>query len=296
MKQNFIGIDVGGTNIRIGATDESGVLRFSHSEPVLANVNSPDNFLEKLIRLVKSIPGWETGKGIGIGIPGMVSGEEITTCRNIPMLKGYPLATKLKKQLGLPVFIQNDAKLAAFGETLAGAGADGNIVCYVGLGTGVGGGVVMDKKIYLGSSNLGGYFSRIILDGENLCEHLVSGTGLLAQAKKKIEPLESITDFLDLVKQKDPAATEVFNQFKKNLVNLLLCLSVTINPDTIVLGGGLMKSHRLFFDEVVTQFMEKAHSAAVDTKINLAILEEPGVVGAALFAADNTNQRKNNGK
>lgn len=263
MNNFFIGIDIGGTNVRAGVTDADGNL-LDVVKCLTGGAKNAEGLFEMIAGLVESLPHFEQAAAIGCGVPGMVENNQITTCRNIKFLKDYPLQSKLVARFGKPVLLQNDAKLAALGEALAGAGKKYNAVAYAGLGTGLGGGAVIDKKIYLGAGNLGGYFSRMILDGENIAENLVSGSALAR--------LGGLGD------------AEVLKAFKKNLVVLLLNISVTLNPDAIVLGGGVMKSADLFFDEVIGGFKAQAHPAAKNTAIIKAALTQSGVTGAALYA------------
>lgn len=288
---NYIGIDIGGTNIRVGDVDSnSGKITCLVKESATEGVKTSEDFLKKIIRMVEKIPSYKNCKAIGIGVPGMVADGKITTCRNLKVLVGFPLDKRLEKHFGKPVYMQNDAKVAALGEAICGAGKNSSIVAYVGLGTGLGGGVVMNKQLFLGSSNLGGYFSRLILDGENIAENLVAGVGLTSQIKSAFAKDITLTDFFNLLSKKNknapetPTALEILNRFKNNLTNLLLNISVTLNPDTIVLGGGIMDSSQHFFNEVQKSFRARTHDQARNTIIAKASLEYPGVTGAALFA------------
>lgn len=289
---NYIGIDIGGTNIRVGEVDcLSGNITCLVKERATEGVKTADDFLKKVIDMVEKIPSHKNCKAIGIGVPGMVVDGKITTCRNLKVLVGFSLDKCLEKHFGKPVYIQNDAKVAALGEALCGAGKGGTIVAYVGLGTGLGGGVVINGQLYLGSSNLGGYFSRIILDGDNIAESLVAGVGLNAQIKEAFSEEITLTDFFNLLScgknqntHKVAIALKVLERFKKNLVNLLLNISVTLNPDIIVLGGGIMDSAQYFLNDVKKCFKKCAHEQALNTKIAHAALKYPGVTGAALFA------------
>ena len=167
---NFIGIDIGGTNTRVAVVSSGGVI----AHIVKQKTTKSNDFFPNLIRMIESLPGSGECSAIGLGVPGMVEGDRITTCRNLKILVDFPLVQKLQKHFNKPVYMQNDAKVATLGEALAGAGRNSNIVAYVGLGTGLGGGVVINKQLYLGASGLGGYFSRIILDGQSLADDLVS--------------------------------------------------------------------------------------------------------------------------
>lgn len=283
----YIGIDIGGTNIRIGAINKEENIIFIHKEPTFKDIITGDDFYNKINKIIKKIPNYENAKAIGIGIPGSidVNTNQIITSRNIKFLKQIPLVEKLKKDFNKPVYIENDARVATLAEVIKGKGKDKNIVCYITISTGLGGGVVIKKQIYHGSNNLGAYFSRMILDGENTSDSLISGTALINKANKKINTnIKTTSELFELEKNNNLIAKEIIEEFKKNLTALLLNISATINPDIIILGGGVLKSKDRFLPDVINNFKLKAHPLAKNTIIETTTFEEPGVIGAALLA------------
>lgn len=280
---NYIGIDIGGTNIRVGLIDENNNLICTHKEPTLKDVTNVEELYEKIKNLIKKIPNYQIAKAIGIGAPGYIEVEtgEIKTATNLKMLASFPLKERLEKDFEKNVYLDNDARVATLGEAILGAGKGKEIVCYVTISTGLGGGVVIEDNIYHGSGNLGGYFGSLILDGEQTSEALISGTGLLKQAKEKINSnIQNAEEIFALARTGNIFAQEIIEKFKRNLVVLLLNISYTINPNIIVLGGGVLKSKEYFLEDVIKEFKLKAK----DTIIEIALLEEPGVIGAALLA------------
>lgn len=291
---NYIGIDIGGTNIRVGAIDENSNLICLYKESTFKNVTNVEELYEKIVDLIKKIPNYKTVKSIGIGAPGYIDVEagKIKTATNIKMIADFPLKERLEKDFGKNVYLDNDARVATLGEAIVGAGKGKKIVCYVTISTGLGGGVVLENSIYHGSTNLGGYFCRLILDGEQTSEALISGTGLIKQAKEKINPnIQSAGELFELARTGNTLAKEIIEKFKRNLVILLLNISYTINPNIIVLGGGVLKSKEYFLEDVVKEFKLKAKDTAKDTIIETALLEEPGVIGAALLAKSLENNK-----
>lgn len=281
----YIGIDIGGTNIRVGYIDENEESYLIHKESTLDNVVTSDDLYNKISDLVKKVPNSQEAKAIGIGVPGAIMNlKEIMTSRNVPLLLKYPLVEKLENDFNKKVYIENDAKVATLAEAIKGAGKDNDIVCYATVSTGLGGGVVMNKHIYYGANGVGGYFSRMILDGKNMSEYVISGTSLVTKAYER--GLKNIINASQIFESKDKIAIDIVNEFKINLTNLLLNISITINPHVVVLGGGVMKSKEYFLDDVRKMFAEKAHSFAKNMKIEVAQVEEPGVLGAALLAKD----------
>ena len=280
----YVGIDIGGTNIRVAGIDKNNNIVSFNSVKTMENVNSAEDLYYKIKELIERITSFQKIKGIGIGCPGAIDENgNISTCRNVPYLKEYPLVEKLKKDFGVKVKIENDARIAAYAESLEGAGKEYSNVCYITISTGLGGGVVIDKKIYKGGRNIGGYFSRMILDGQNIAENLVSGTAIINKTKEKTKQNIVIAQEVFTLAEKNKEAQKIVDEFKKNLVNLLLNISITISPEIIVIGGGVMKGKKYFFNDVKKDFKEKAHNFAKNTKIVEAKLKEPGVIGAALY-------------
>lgn len=125
----------------------------------------------------------------------------------------------------------------------------------------------------------------MILDGENTSNSLISGTALLKQAKEKIDlKITNTFELFDLERNGNQIAKEIVKDFKKYLTVLLLNISSTINPDIIILGGGVLKSKDNYLLEVINNFKTKAHPLAKNTIIDTAMFEEPGIIGAAILA------------
>ena len=282
----YIGIDIGGTNIRIGAINQNDELVFEYKEPTFENVISSEDLYNKIIKLIKMVPNYENSKAIGIVAPGSVDkklGQIITS--NVTILNNFPLVENLNKDLNKPIFLENDARVATFAEAISGKGKDKNIVCYITISTGLGGGLVINKEIYNGSNNLGAYFARMILDGEHTSHNLISGTALLKQSREKINKnMKSTLEVFELEKNNNPIAKEIISNFKRNLTVLLLNISATFNPDIIILGGGVLKSKDSFLSDVINSFKEKAHPLAKNTIIDTTTFEEPGIIGASMLA------------
>lgn len=290
----YIGIDIGGTNIRIGAIDEEENIIFQYIEPTFKEVVTTEDLYMKIKRFIKGVPNYQQVKAIGIGAPGIIDPKlgQIITSRNVSILNKFPLVEKLNKDFNKPIFLENDARVATFAEAIKGRGQDKNIVCYITISTGLGGGIVIDKKIYKGSNNFGVYFSRILLDGENTSNDLISGTALLNQAKEKIsDDIKETCELFELKEKGNEIAIEVIETFKRNLTVLLLNISSIINPDIIILGGGVLKSKDKFLVDVIKEFELKAHPFAKNTIIDTAFFEEPGIIGAALLAKSKMGEK-----
>lgn len=282
----YLGIDLGGTNIRIGAMDENENIIYEYKESTHKGVNTTKEFIDKIKNIIKSVPNYEEAKAIGIGIPGSIDNKknEILNVKNINFLSNYPLVEDLKKEFNKEIYIENDARVAAFAEATIGKGKNKNNVCYITISTGLGGGIVINKELYQGSNNLGAYFSRMILDGERTSDELISGTALYKTAKQRINAEIKIAGDVFELKNNREDALKVVEEFKHNLNVLLLNISSTFNPDIIILGGGVAKSKGFIIDEIREKFKKSCHKLAKDTLIDIAECEEPGIIGACLLA------------
>lgn len=291
----YIGVDIGGTNIRIGAINEDENIIFEYKEPTYEDVITGDDLYKKIKRLIEKVPDYKSAKAIGIGAPGIVNKElnRIITSENIEILNDFPLTEKLYEDFKIPIFLENDARVASFAEALKGKGKNKRIVCYITISTGLGGGLVINKDLYSGSNNLGAYFSRMILDGKNTSDSLISGTALLKKARKKINiDIKDTAKLFDMTED-NIIAKEIIEEFKRNLTVLLLNISLIINPDIIILGGGVLKSKDKFLKEVINNFKTKAHPLAKNIVIDITKFQEPGIIGAALLAKYKLENIKN---
>ena len=292
----YIGIDIGGTNIRIGGINNKEELIFEYQENTLENVITSEDLYLKIKKLIKMVPNYKDCKAIGIGAPGSVSKElgQVTISRNLSILNNFPLVERLTQDFNKPIFLENDVVVAAFAEASKGKGKNKKIVCYITISTGVEGSIIIDKNIYSGSNNLGIFFSRIILDGKNNSNSLISGKALLKQANEKLDKkIKNASKLFELEEINNLIAEEIIKKFKNNLTTLLLNISAIINPDIIILGGGVMKSKDKFLPEVIENFKNKAHPLAKDLIIETVQFKEPGIIGAALLAKNiyNSSER-----
>ncbi len=286
----YLGADVGGTNVRVGGMDEAGQVVFEHKVATMENVSVGDDLIRKLDALLRAVPGWETAEAIGIGVPGAVSPRtgRVTVADKLTLLDDLPLAQELEKSLGKPVILENDARVAALAEAVSGAGKGCDTVCYMTISTGLGGAAVKDGRIFRGSGdmNMGSYLCRMILDGGENCENLLSGTSLRMRLAEKLgRPVTNTGELFELAAAGNADAAAIREKFIRNLSELFLNLAVTINPDMIVAGGGVMHSAAYFWEDAIAHFREIAHPQLLETKFSPALHEEPGLLGACLLAA-----------
>lgn len=293
--KTYIGIDLGGTNVRAATVTEDGKVLETVKGPSHAH-DGADAIIENIVGLVKQLKNWEDALGIGVAVPGPVSrdGNGLAMCTNIACLAKYPLRDSLQEKLGKTCFLGNDADAAGLAEALVGAGKGQRTVIYITLSTGIGGAIVYNGQLLPGSHgysmevasvSVDGSRPRVNLPARGAVEDWASGTSVTRLGNEKIEGKEfqHAGQVFDLAKEGNPVAKEILEQVAIDLAVMFGNLATTIDPDVFVLGGGMMKSSDIFLPLVEEKYKERVLSALVDTPFLKAELEEPGVVGAAML-------------
>lgn len=245
MKKYIIGIDVGGTKIAAGLVDKN----YQVSKVAVIPTSQTD-LLGQLERLIADYSGFEA---IGVGMPGQVLPSGLVLkLTNIPKFKQLNLKRFLENKFNTPVSVINDAKAFALAEAHVGSGKNSKAVAGLIIGTGMGAGFVMGKKLYSGKDGLAGELEHItLLDGKMLHIHRK-----LAGKFTKV------------------------SQFKKFLKTMLSLVILSFNPDIVVLGGGLTFLPGL--EKQARQFAVSVGEYQNRTKVVVSKLKNAGIIGAAL--------------
>lgn len=306
MKKYCFGVDVGGTTIKMGLFDVEGNV-LEKWEIVTRTENGGVNVLPDIAKAVedkmteKSIAKEEVA-GVGVGVPGPVDGKGIVhRCVNLGWDE-FNVNDKLGELVGMPVMAGNDANVAALGEMWKGGGQGHSDLVVVTLGTGVGGGIIIDGKILTGANGAGGEIGHIhVQDGEpetcgcgnNGClEQYASATGVVRLAKRTLAKTDKATvlnadtvtakDVWDAVKEGDAVAIEVAEQFGKYLGEGLAAIAGVINPEAFVIGGGVSKAGEILLSYVEKNYKPVVFHGSRDVKFTLATLgNDAGIFGAA---------------
>jgi fructokinase len=261
-----IGIDLGGTKIEALALDDQG------KELARLRIDSPrgdyNNTIAAMADLVHQLEA-QTGQtgSVGAGIPGSLRTNGLVKNANSTWLNGHPLADDLSAALSRPVRIANDANCLAVSEATDGAGAGKRVVFGVILGTGAGGGVAINGTVHAGPNGVGGEWGHNPLPwptveeapgpdcycGKHGCmERWVSGTGISDDHLRINGPGPSgpltTRQIADLWAAADPAATATMERFESRLARGLAVLIDILDPDVIVIGGGVSRIPRLYTD------------------------------------------------
>ena len=313
MKYCF-GIDIGGTTVKMGLFQEDGEL-LDKWEIKTRTENQGEAILPDIAQAVKAKMAEkklvkEQIIGLGMGLPAPVTEDGIV--QNTANLGwGYKEVTRELEELldGMKVIPGNDANVAALGEMWKGGGKGHKNVIMVTLGTGVGGGIIVDGKIVAGAHGAGGEVGHACVDPEEeaVCncgnhgclEQMTSATGIVRLAKKYLashdtpsslrERGESISAkaVFDALKEGDAAAEAIVQEFSEYLGRALAVFACVVDPEVIVVGGGVSKAGQILIDGVAKYYREAAFIACKDTPIVLASLgNDAGIYGAAKMLID----------
>jgi len=290
------GIDLGGTKIELAALDESGAVR--HRERIATPSEGYDAALEAIARLVAAAETALSARGtVGIATPGALS---LATGRvknaNSTWLNGRALKEDLERRLDREVRLANDANCFALSEATDGAASDAAVVFGVILGTGVGGGIVAHRRILEGANAIAGEWGHNPLPlpraddhplplcycGRRACiETYLSGPGLAADHARASGERTSAADIAQRAERGDAACVEALARYAERLARSLALVINVLDPDVIVLGGGLSRIARLY-DEVPRLWREYVFSDDVRTRLVAPLHgDSSGVRGAA---------------
>ena len=311
MSKYVFGIDLGGTSVKLGLLRESGEL-ISKWEIPTPTENGGEAILPAI---AESLSARLSGLGIdraqvigaGMGVPGAVLGDSyVEPCVNLGGWGGN-VAEGLSALCSLPVKVLNDANAAALGEMWQGGGKGSRNVVFVTLGTGVGGGIIIDGKLLSGVHGSGGEIGHIKVSvseeescgcGKKGClEQYASATGIVREAKRRLascsdSPLSACAevtakDVFDCAKAGDKLALEVVNVFADTLGRALAAVSCVCDPQVFVIGGGVSAAGKIITEAVEKSFRSYAFPAAEETLFTLASLgNDAGICGAARFLLD----------
>lgn len=311
MKKYCVGIDIGGTSVKFGMFDLEGILLEKWSIPtrteesgrhILSDVGTSVNERLQALGIQK-----EQVAGVGVGVAGQVSEDGgVLFAENLGW-KGVPLTRELSRLTGVPVFAENDANIAALGEIWKGSAADYHSMIFVTIGTGVGGGIIVKNRILSGANGAAGEIGHIHVEDEaerpcncgnyGCLEQFASATGLRRMGKKAVEETTepsllrdceiSARSIFESVKKKDAVAMKVADQFGKYLGKALSACTCVINPEVVVIGGGVSKAGEIVLDYIRKYYRRYAYLPCRDTEFRLATLgSDAGIYGGAKLALE----------
>ncbi len=308
----IVGVDVGGTNIAVAALNESGSRTHAlRIEPTRAD-QGPEAVVDRLVRMIDTVIAEtiaETGAkrsafiGVGVGAPGPLDRERGVVLV-APNLGWHNLALRdiIAERVGLKATLDNDANCATLGEWWLGAARGGRNVVGITIGTGIGGGLIIDGKLYHGSSDIAGEIGHMTIDstgrwckcGNYGClEQYASGTAIARRAREALiadsdslmhrmveGDLERLTAALvyEASKQGDMLALEVVQETARFLGAGVANIINIFNPDVVVIAGGVTQAGDTLFEPLLREVRRRAFKAAVDA-VRIVPGTLPGTAG-----------------
>jgi glucokinase len=298
MSAYSIGVDLGGTNLRAAAIDSDGRLltRVSTEAHYQAGPERVADDIAQMVETVRSSLG-ETGlRGVGIGVPGYIdiAAGIVMEAANLPDFDGFPIRDRIQQRLGTPILLENDANAAALGEKWMGAGKDVKDLILLTLGTGIGGGIVIDGKVMHGFRGMAGEFGHMTVfpDG-NPCgcgnygclEKHASASAIAAMGRMMHfgREIKSAADVYALAVQGNPRALSVFESMGRALGIALASLINIFNFPLYLLSGGPLPAWDFFSPRMFEEVRRRSFTfVPTGTRIEKAALgADAGLFGAA---------------
>lgn len=314
MKKYRIGVDIGGTNIKIALVDFDGKIIYSNTTPTRAEMGyeAGVNNIKQAIKELMQETGADnkTIEAIGFGLPGQIDYKE-GIVKNLPNIPGWiniPLAKIIEDEFSIATRLDNDVRCAALGELNFGAGKDcQNLIC-ITVGTGIGSGIVLNGKLVRGASNAAGEIGHIKMDmtGGPLCgcgdygcfEAYASGPAIVTMAKEYISGGKSakykematdgiITPYVvaQAALQGDAVSIQIFKQMGKIIGIGLSSVINLLNPEKIIIGGGVADAGDILLEPIRKTILDRAmpiQAAAVEV-VPAQLANTAGVIGASLL-------------
>ncbi len=308
MSNCIVGIDLGGTNLKAGIVDTGG--RILHRLSIKTNSSADpqtisNQILELIAETIRSAQIKESDvAGIGLGSPGLVdkTGETILFSPNLPRWRNIPIKRIVSERFSKPCVLENDANAAAWGEKWVGAGKEAKSLVMLTLGTGVGGGIVIDNKLWRGANNVAAEIGHMVIQtdgppckcGNRGCvEVYASATGMVRRFKELLDSgapssLKNSGEITarminDAAIQGDKVSLDVIEETGRYLGIALINIMHVLNPEMIVLAGGMIGSGELLMNPIRRVTTQRAFEASYqDTKIVFSQLgNDAGIIGAA---------------
>jgi len=303
-----IGIDLGGTNLKAGIVDKDGKIlhRLSTKTNSDADSQTISNQILELIAEIIKISNFKKSDiiGIGLGSPGLVDkkGETILFSPNLPRWRNIPIKRIVAERFSKPCVLENDANAAAWGEKWVGAGKEATSMVMLTLGTGIGGGIIIDNRLWRGANNVAAEIGHMVIQmdgpqcncGNRGCvEVYASATGMVRRFKEllkggassSLKDCDEITAKMinDAAFQGDKASLDIMEETGRYLGIAIVNIMHILNPEMIVLAGGMIGSGELLMNPIRQVTTQRAFEASYkDTKIVFSQLgNDAGIIGAA---------------
>jgi glucokinase len=277
----FLGVDLGGTQMRMAAVTPEGALASDVLAVRTGAAFTPEDLRRAVRQLASDVAQRMNGQalaGLGFGTAGVVTDGPLTQSPHLPRIEGTNVAEIVREAVGCPVTVENDARCFTLAEARYGAGRGARDVCGLVLGTGVGCGVMIGGRLHRGASAQAGEVYHIQLRGQSV-EHFVAGAGIVrgyVAAGGRAAPDLDAAQVADRARAKDPAAVTAWRSFGEDFAFLCEAVIGLLDPEMIVFGGSLARASDLFKPALAAR-LAKHPTRIAEAELGPAA----GVIGAA---------------
>ena len=302
MSRYVLGIDIGGTNIKVGLVNASGKVIIRTNLSTRSFVRSKNALIDAIVGCIKDIIranrlDRKDILGVGIGLPGLVDMKRgvVRFLTNIPHWKNVPLKKILERRLRIPVFIDNDANLVALGEWKFGAGRGWKNLACITLGTGIGGGLVINGELFRGEGFAAGEIGHIPLNekgkgcncgGHGCLERSIGNRYLLKRAKRIFKNNNiSLEEITKKANNGDRRALRFWREAAVHLGNGLSGVVNLLNPECIIIGGGVANAYTFLRKTIDTTIKKRAMKvpAAMVKIVKAQLGRDAGIIGTQVL-------------
>ena len=319
-----IAVDIGGTSAKVGLVDSWGRVVAAHTVPT-GGQSTASAFVQTASEIIRALrrQALRSGRsiaGVGVGVPGLVDVERgiVRTLVNLPRWRNTPLRSWMARSIRLPTLVENDVNAMTWGEYCWGAGRGAKSLFCMTLGTGVGGGIVLDGWLYRGATSSAGEIGHVPLGirgprcpcgGEACLERYVGNRAILAMARQRLRTAEGRRSLLHQIIQKharrltpplidhaaiqgDRLSRRIWQEVAEMIGVALTGVVNVLNPERIVIGGGIAKAGALLFPTIRATVRARAMRGPSQVRIVPARHgEQAGLVGAAALVLQKPDRR-----
>lgn len=305
MAKATVGIDFGGTNIKLGLVGYSGTIIDRTHLVTASYIRDKGRLIEALVRAISDLQAKRRLSrkdilGIGIGLPGLINPPRglVNFLPNVPGWKNVPLKNILQKKTQIPTFMDNDVNLVTLGEWTFGAGRGFNNLICMTLGTGVGGGLILNGRLYRGEGFVAGELGHIPLNekgpvcpcgGQGCFERYVGNRTLLAKARKIFKNKNiRLQDIFRLANRGDKKALWFWEETAVHIGNALVGVVNLLNPRLIIIGGGVANNYK-FLRKTIQRIIKKRSMKVQGQMVKIAraqLGDDAGILGAHVLVRD----------
>ena len=288
--------DIGGTSIKYGIVNTEGVI-IKKGNFATPTKNCKKTVPEKLIEYSNELKKVYEIESIGISTAGYVDNVNgvVTFNLNLPGYSGCEIAKIIKKGTSIKTHVENDANAAALGEMWLGAGRTNKSFACITIGTGIGGAIILNRKLYVGSHGYAGEMGDIRISSIGKGLGIQAALDNCASTRALLENYRKITgnklngiELMKLVKNQDPDAVKAYNDFLGNLATGIINVVNVLDTEAVIVGGGISEQGEFFFSKLKKMFKDNILPVYKSVNIVKAELEnDAGLLGACYIATNN---------